>query len=966
MALLPGDRLVGRDGELDIVAELVRGLHRGAAAAVLIEGEAGIGKTRLVQAIADDAGRRAVSVLRGGAHPFERNRPFGAVAQALDLRRQSPDPRRAAIAGLLAADPDAPGSARPVDVRFRVVDEIVDLVEASCARAPLVLVFEDLHWADDSTLLAVRGLVLGLGHVPLLVVVTLRPAPRAPELDQLLDECESAGARRLSLGSLRPADVEELVQVELGLPPGPLLTSILAKAGGNPLWLVEILRSLSSEGWLRRGDDVAEATADQLPDSLRDLVLRRLRYLPEDALDLLQLTSVLGEAVSVHDLAVVARRPAPEVMGLLAEAFRARLLDERDDALVFRHQLVQEAIYEDLPKPVRRALHRDAAGALARAGADLSKVAGHLVLGADPGDLEAVRWLRQAAAAVGAGAPASAVAMLRHALGLLPAGHADIDVTTAELAEALQRAGQVADASRVAEEALDRPHRAEVDIPLRLALVSSLSLQNRAVELIDRAETALRTSALTLPQQALVLTQASYGSAFSGDYLGGEATARRALDAAERSGSIEMTAWSLSAMSLSVKTQGRYSDALALTRRAVALTFDPIDNGARLRHPHFFLAMVLADADRTHEASDAYARAIQEAEELGTGWLLPDMLHLAAELRFLVGEWSDADTELEAALQLAQAHGQRISINQSRAYQAVTAMGRGDLAAARAALAPLEDQLTGENPAYGAEMVSFARSLLAEADGDPTTGHDLLMHAWNRDVERGVRYYHRYLGPPLVRLSLALDRREVAVQVVNEVEAGAALAVEVDSVQGAAQRCRGLLDQDPDLLVGAAELTRRSPRILDHAGACEDAAAALGGAGRTADAAALLVEARALYESVEATAWIARVDAGLRRLGVKQGARGPRRRAQTGLASLTVSERAVSELVAEGLTNREVGRRLHISPHTVNTHLRHVFQKLSVSTRAELAATMARRAAEASEITHSSDDSTGAGADTGR
>jgi DNA-binding CsgD family transcriptional regulator/tetratricopeptide (TPR) repeat protein len=961
MVLLPGDGLVGRDRELDIAADLVRGLDRGAAAAVLIEGEAGIGKTRLVHAIADDAARRGVRVLRGGAHPFERNRPFGAVAQALDLRRQSSDRRRVAIAELLAPDPDDPASPRPVDVRYRVVDEIVDLVEASCARAPHVLVLEDLHWADDSSLLAVRGLMRSLGHVPLLIVATLRPAPRALELDQLLDECDAAGARRLSLGSLRPADVEELVQVELGLPPGPLLTAILAKAGGNPLWLVEILRSLSSEGWLRRDEDAAEATADELPGSLRELVLRRLRYLPEDALDLLQLTSVLGEAVSVHDLAVVARRPAPAVMGILAEAFRARLLDERDDALVFRHQLVQEAIYEELPKPVRRALHRDAAGALARAGADLAAVAGHLIRGADRGDLEAVRWLRQAASVVGAGAPATAVDMVRQALGLLPAGHADVDVTTAELAEALQRAGQVAEASRVAEAALDRPHRAEADVPLRLTLVSSLSLQNRAVELIERAESALRSSALTLPQKALVLTQASYGRTFSGDFLGGEATARRALDAAERSGAVEMTVWSLAALSVPVRMQGRYADALALTRRAVTLAFDPVDNGARLRHPHFFLAMVLADADRTDEARAAYGRAIEEAEELGTGWLLPDMLLLAAELRFLVGEWSDADVELEAGLQLAQAHGQRISINQSRAYQAVIATGRGDLAAARTALASVDDQLTAENPTYGAEMVALASSLVAEAGGDLTAAHDVLLRAWNRDVARDVRYYHRYLGPSLVRLSLALDRREVAVQVVGEIEAGAALASEVDSVQGAAMRCRGLLDQDPDLLAGAAELTGRSPRILDHAGACEDAAAALTAAARTEEAVALLVKARARYECVEATAWMARVDAGLRRLGIKQGARGPRRRAQTGPASLTASERAVSELVAEGLTNREVGRRLHISPHTVNTHLRHVFQKLSVSTRAELAAHVAR-----SDITRSSDDSAGAGADTSR
>ena len=137
------------------------------------------------------------------------------------------------------------------------------------------------------------------------------------------------------------------------------------------------------------------------------------------------------------------------------------------------------------------------------------------------------------------------------------------------------------------------------------------------------------------------------------------------------------------------------------------------------------------------------------------------------------------------------------------------------------------------------------------------------------------------------------------------------------------------------------ELARSGPRLLDHAGACEDAAALLTTVGGDEVAKELLLEAQERYEAVDAAAWAARVGAALRGLGVRQGTRGRRRRAATGWASLTPNERAVSQLVAQGLTNREVGRRLHISPHTVNTHLRHVFLKLTVSSRAELAAKVA-------------------------
>lgn len=207
-----------------------------------------------------------------------------------------------------------------------------------------------------------------------------------------------------------------------------------------------------------------------------------------------------------------------------------------------------------------------------------------------------------------------------------------------------------------------------------------------------------------------------------------------------------------------------------------------------------------------------------------------------------------------------------------------------------------------------------------------------------------------------MRLGVALGRTDVAAQVVAVVEAGASLAPGVPTAAAAAHRCRGLLENDPESLLHAVDLARRDRRVLDLAGACEDAASVLVAAGAPDRAKDLLEEALAEYERMEAISCVARLAAVLRRLGVRRGVRGARRRPERGWGSLTGSERTVSQLVAEGLTNREVARQLHISPHTVNTHLRHVFQKLAVSTRAELAAKVARMAT----ITHSSDVSPGA------
>ena len=189
-----------------------------------------------------------------------------------------------------------------------------------------------------------------------------------------------------------------------------------------------------------------------------------------------------------------------------------------------------------------------------------------------------------------------------------------------------------------------------------------------------------------------------------------------------------------------------------------------------------------------------------------------------------------------------------------------------------------------------------------------------------------------------MRLALALGHRDVAAEVADSVTAGVALAPEVPTVRSLALRCRGLVDGEVEPLIEAVALARRAPLLLEHAGACEDAASLLAQGGRRDEAATLLGEALARYEPAGADAWAGRVRAELRSLGARPGSRGSRRRPAEGWESLTATERAVSLLVAEGLTNGAVARRMYISPHTVNTHLRHVFAKLGVSNRVALAA----------------------------
>jgi DNA-binding CsgD family transcriptional regulator len=928
--------LVGRAAELTEVAAVVDHLAEGRASVLAIEGEAGIGKTRLVQQIVGAVQARGVAVFSGRAHPFETSRPFGVVAEALDLSRRSADPRRAAIGALLAGQ-RAPGSGMAAAAgHHRVIEDIVDLVDSSCVRGPVLLVTEDLHWADQASLSAISAVTRHLSLSPLLVVVTARLGPVPTGFVQLIDDLVASGGRTLRLQPLTTADLTTLAAHELAASPGPELTAMLTRAGGNPLWAKAMLRSLADNGLLRRVENTVETTTSELPSSLDDLVVRRLRHLPAETLELLQITAVLGDAVSLRDVAAAAHRSPAEVVSLLDAAFEAHLLDKADGRVVFRHQLVHDAIYRYMPAPSRLLLHREAAVTLMAAGAARLAVADHLMLAAEPGDEDAVAWLREAAAEASAQAPLIEVQLRRCADALLTQGHRDADLVSTELIGALLRAGMVAEASDRAHALLARPHSPELDTAIRLTLIGALALQNRADELVVVAQDALARSATLGPaDQVPLLAQQSWALTYRGDPRDGESAAGRALAIAERLGDPALTVWALTGLFVAIGRQGRFGEALDHARRAAAMAADSPDPRSMPLQPKFFLGLALFDCDLIAEARAAYRAALDG--EFGAGWWLSDTLMADAQAAFAVGEWTDAVPGLISAGQAAREKDHPLLLSQSIAYRTIIATATGDHRLAGDLAAANSGSLSSDRLGYNAGILGFAAAGVLAADGDRAGAYELLLRCWRIDTAQQNRYYHRCLAPELVRLALALDHPGVAAEVADVVADDVALAPDVPTVRSVARRCRALVDGDADAALEAVGLARRTPMLIDHAGACEDAARLLARHGRRDEATAMLAEALERYRQAGADAWAGRVRAQQRTLGVHHGPRGPRRRPLGGWESLTATEKSVSLLVAQGLTNGAVARRLYISPHTVNSHLRRVFAKLNVSNRVALA-----------------------------
>ncbi|HEX5087815.1 MAG TPA: AAA family ATPase [Nocardioides sp.] len=929
--------LVGRDAEVALAATELRHLRGGRASVLVIEGEAGIGKTRLVEGIVEEARAQKMAAFVGQAHPFERTRPFGAIAAALDLTRRSGDPRRAALGALLGGGGGAgavPGFAG--DSQYRIIEDIVDLVESSCTQGPVLLVVEDIHWADQATLATILSLARHLTLEPLLVVVTARPSPRSADVARLLEDLAAGGARALDLLPLTPDDVALLARHVLGAAPGPELSALLAKAGGNPLWVTAMLRSLADEGLLRDTEDGIEATTSELPASLGDLVVRRLHHLPTETLELLRITAVLGDAVSLRDVAAVAHRPAVDVVGELGPAFDTQLLDKADERVVFRHQLVHDAIYQRIPPSVRRVLHREAAVALMAAGANRLEVADHLVRGADRGDEQAVAWLREAAGEASAQAPPVTAELMRRAEALLPVGHHEADPVASEVVQALLRAGQVAEASARAEAILARRHAPEVDIPLRLVLVGALALQNRADELIALAQASLDSVELGPSGEVMMLAQQSWALTYSGNPRGGESAAARGLAIAEGANDAAMTVWALTALMVAVGRRGRFGEALAHARRAAALASESQDMRSLPLQPKFFLGLALFDCDLVTEARAAFREALDD--QFGSAWWLSETLMADAQASFVIGDWADAVPGLVAGGQAATEKGNPLLVNQSLAYRTIIATAMGDHLAATELAAPLVPVLEGDQLPYNAGILASALAELRVAERDHHGAYDMLLHCWRFDIARESHFYHRCLAPNLVRLALTLGHRDVAGDVAGVLATSAALAPDVPTLRSVALRCQGLVDGDVEELVEAVALARQSPHLVELTGACEDAAGLLTDHGRRDESAALLNEALLRYEHAGADAWAGRVRAQLRAMGIHPGPRGSRDRPTNGWESLTHTEKVVARLVAEGLTNIAVARQLYMSPHTVNTHLRHIFSKLRVPNRVALAA----------------------------
>jgi len=949
--LAPVPVIRGREAETAILDDAVDRAAAGRLAVVLIDGEAGIGKTLLLQDALEKARCRGLRVAAARAAELEQGRPFGLVAGMFGCTRSAPDPRRAAIGELLArgdgGDRGHWGSWGPVTVtsdpglQFRVVDAFADLAEELALDGPLVIGADDLHWADPSSLVTLGALAARLDGLPAAIIGCFRPAPAVTGLERLASGLEAAGGRHLSLRELDGRAVAELITDAVGAAPGRRLLAGISGAAGNPLFVTELLGALAREQMITIAGGQAEVTDLTIPPALRLTILRRISFLAEGTLQALRFASVLGTGFTLADLAEVTGRSAADLSMKLAEPLRARVLEDDGTRLRFRHDLIRDAIYQDLPASVRGALHREAGQRLAAAGAPAAQVAEHLAREARRGDAEAIGWLTRAARQAAVSSPDVAAGLFGRAIGLMTEADEGRDRLMAERAGSLLLAGRVPAALTACRELLARHHDPDADGRVRICLAQGLLAQGQARAALGELDRACRSPGISEAERAAAHAWAGFARVSLGDPDGAAASERAAAEGAAADD--HLTA------SIIMSTKARIAESRGNLGEALEIAADAVRRADMSpgRMGHRFPVRVtqgrlLIALDRLPEARSVLSAGVRVSEELGVRWALAThRVYLACE-RFSAGHWDDALAELEVSIKVAEEAGETDSLVIAYGLLSRISLHRNDLQRAREAADVGDRYRAGWGCGHATSWVAWPRALICEAEGRDSQALSTMAALWDWCADSGQVAELPVIGADLVRLALAagdVARARQAADAVAEVAARNDLAW----MTGEALRCRGLADDDPEALQASVAAHGRGSRPLRLAMACEDAGRCLARHGQAERARPLLDRAAGGYERLGAARGLARAEAALREAGGRRGRRGRRGRPRSGWDSITPIEHSVADLVAEGLSNPQIGERLYISSRTVQTHLAHVFAKLDISARAQLAVEVTRR-----------------------
>jgi DNA-binding CsgD family transcriptional regulator len=925
--------LLERDTELATIEALLDAARGGSGQILTIEGEAGAGKTSLLDAAGRLAAAEEMRVLRARGGEYERDFPYGVVRQLFEPMLFDEALRAELLTGSAAlAAPvfDLQAARRedtdPLAIQHGLYWLMADLAAASAT----VLLIDDAQWADLTSLRAFVYASRRLEGLPMLVAFTVRtgePGGHEELLDQLRGQPTASSIEPAPLSVQATGD---LTAAEVGSRPSEQFAGTCREAtAGNPFLLVELLRSLDGKQLDSMADDTG-ALVEKAAASISRSILSRLAKLGEHSVAVARAVAVLepnAETRLVGELAGLPENVVTESFELL---IRARLLSD-SRPVAFAHPLVREVVLSEVASPRRAVDHSRAAQLLHRDGNDADTIAAHLLLAELGGDEWVVEALRDAAAgALGRGAPDAAVRYLRRALQEPPALEDRLGVSR-ELGLALLRANDPEGIEVL------RTVRAATEDPSSHAQISaeiagSLGLRGGAKE----AAALLEESLALQPEPAGDIGMLLRAWLLLEVIWGLERLPEGALPAPDEVVANDTVAGrvllaqvaTLSALGLDTVERGlELAERSIPSREAVAE-----DALAGVPHQGTFTAYLVADC--VEAVADSIEVSLDASRRRGATIAVAGAHGIRAFVSLLDGNLRDAVGDAEIAIGIVK-HLQvpsALAVWLGAAVRLATA--RGDLAAAEGMLADLESERARVSGLPAAILLCARGELRRETGRYAEARNDYLAAservAWLPLANQEVLPWR--IG--LALCEAALGNKEKALQLSAEAVELARRAGGGRGI-GIALRVQGAVTAGPEgieLLREAIDVLAGTGARLHHAHALVDLGAALRRANQRKEAREPLREGLDLAHRCGAVPLEERARTELEATGAR-----PRKAVYSGVESLTPSELRVARMAVEGRTNREIAQALTVTEKTIETHMRHVFQKLDIGRRTELA-----------------------------
>jgi DNA-binding NarL/FixJ family response regulator len=956
------EQLVGRPVELGTFDGTLAELEQGGSAAIELVGEPGIGKTRLLRELADRADARGHLVLSGSASELERDLPFWVFVDALDEYAEGLDPRRiehlddqtrTELAHVFPSlSPLGGGAAVGLqDERYRTHRAVRELLEVLASTQPFVLILDDLHWADSGSIELLGALLRSPPSAAVLLAMASRPRQTPDRLSAALERAHRTGRLvRLELGALTLGEAHEL----LGLSVDTIVTNELyEEAGGNPFYLEQLVRSLD------RSAGPTPAVADlslvdvEVPRAVVAALAEELGLLSDEGRRILEGAAVAGDPFEPELVAAAAGVTEVTAIEALDELLRSDLVRPTDvpRRFRFRHPLVRRAVYDSSPGGWRIGAHQRSAEALTVRGASVAARAHHVERSAPHGDLAAVAVLREAGEDAAQRTPAGAARWFGAALRLLGEGASAedrVELLTA-LAGAQAATGQFDEAHAALLESMELlpPDSIGLQVGLTGACAGLEQLLGRHQEATARLERALQAlDDPASPQAAALLINLAMAAFFRQEYAESQAAGEQALLIAQPLGDIPLTAAATAVLALACAFVGAIGEARARCAEAAGLIDAMPDAQLATRLDAIaYLTGAEVYLDRFEEATAHGKRGLTIARATGQGELLPMLIQASATALAVQGRLVEAAQLLDGAIEGARLAGNDQTLAWDLLNRAFVAVQLGEVDTAVATAEESVDLIKDLEVSFVSTYTGVLLAIARMESGNPGAAAKLFVVSGGGEamplVPGGWRA--KYLEM-LTRCWLLLNRRPEA-----EAAAAAAHAVaEATSLHTAvawANRAAASVALDSGNYATAIERALASAAAADGAGAAVEAAVsrtlagrALALAGEHDRAVVELERAVAVLDAASADRFRLAAELELGKLGHRTHRRTrPGKANGTGVDSLTQRELELARLVVDRKTNPEIAAALFLSQKTVETHLRNMFRKLSVTSRVELA-----------------------------